>query len=367
MGKLVLAGTGHAHLPVIAAIAKIVEDGHSVVGINSGEMHYYSGMGPGMLGGVYRPEEIRFPVRRMIERRGATFVKGRVASIDAPERTVILESGQRISYDVLSCNLGSDVSWSVPAASGKDVFPVKPIENLYAARERILSMAGQGRIRVGVCGGGPAAVEIAGNALAACKKVKTGGCRVQVFSAGPVLGGMPGRVRRLAEARLIKAGIEIFSGHPVLSVESGAVRLENGAAYPQDIVFPATGVRPPRIFSVSGLETGPDGGLLVNRFLQTPAFPEIFGGGDCISFEPRRLDRVGVHAVRQGPVLLNNLLAQLNGGGLLPYEPQADYLVILNMGGGYGIFSRGAIRFGGRSAFWIKDYIDKTFMRKYRE
>ena len=367
MGKLVLAGTGHAHLPVIAAIGKILADGHSVVGINSGEMHYYSGMGPGMLGGVYRPEEIRFPVRRMIERRGATFVKGRVTFINAPERTVVLESGQRISYDVLSCNLGSEVSWSTQAASGKDVFPVKPIENLYAARERILSMAGKGRVRVGVCGGGPAAVEIAGNAHAAGKKGKGGGCRVQVFSAGPVLGGMPGRARRMAQSHLVKEGIEIFSGHPVLSVESGAVRLENEAVYPQGIVFLATGIRPPKIFTESKLETSPDGGLLVNRFLQSPAFPEIFGGGDCISFAPRPLARVGVHAVRQGPVLMNNLLARLNNGRLCPFEPQADYLVILNLGGGYGIFSRGAIRFGGRSAFWIKDFIDKTFMRKYRE
>ncbi len=367
MGRLVLAGTGHAHLPAIAAIGKIIGDGHSVVAINSGDMHYYSGMGPGMLGGVYRPEETRFPVRRMIERRGATFVKGRVASIDAPGRCVVLESGERISYDVLSCNLGSEVSWSVPAASGKDVFPVKPIDNLYTARERIVSMACEGRLRVGVCGGGPAAVEVAGNAHAAGKKGKSGGCRVQVFSAGSVLGGMPGRVGRMAEARLVKEGIEMFSGHPVSSVESGAVQLESGAVYPHDIVFLATGVRPPAIFSASGLETGPDGGLLVNRFLQTPAFPEIFGGGDCISFAPRPLARVGVHAVRQGPVLLNNLLARLNGGSPYPFEPQAGYLVILNLGGGYGIFSRGAIRFGGRSAFWIKDFIDKRFMLKYRE
>ena len=374
--NLLLAGAGHAHLDVIAGIGKTLGKGHSVTVVSPGEKHYYSGMGPGMLAGVYRPEQIRFPVRRMVESRGATFITDRVVSIDAPVRCVILESGRRLLYDVLSCNVGSGVSQKIPVTFGKDVFSVKPIENLYAARQRILAMAAGKRVRVGVCGGGPAGVEIAGNALAAGAGKKGAGCRVQLFSAGPILKGMPEKVRRLAIKHLAAKGVEIVSGRAVLSVESeesgesgesGAVRLENGEVYPQDIVLLATGVHPPGLFSASGLKVGTDGGLLVNRFLQSPDHPEIFGGGDCISFAPHPLAKVGVYPVRQGPVLLANLRARLNGGRLLSFDPGGGYLVVLNLGGGYGIFSKGPLHFGGKTAFVIKDFIDKKFMRKYRQ
>jgi len=372
-GNLLLAGAGHAHLAVVTAIGKILGTGHSVTVVSPGETHYYSGMGPGMLAGVYRPEQIRFPVKRMVESRGATFITDRVVSIDAPGQSVVLESGRRLFYDVLSCNVGSGVSRKIPAVFGKDVFSVKPIENLYAARRRILAMAAEKRVRVGVCGGGPAGVEIAGNALVAGEGKKSAGCRVQLFSAGPILKGMPEKVRRLAIKHLTAKGVEIFSGRAVQSVEpdesgdSGAVRLENGDVYPQDIVLLATGVHPPELFSASGLKVGTDGGLLVNRFLQSPDHPEIFGGGDCITFAPRPLSKVGVYPVRQGPLLLANLRARLNGGQLLPFDPGAGYLVVLNLGGGYGIFSKGPIHFGGKSAFVIKDFIDKKFMSKYRQ
>jgi len=44
-----------------------------------------------------------------------------------------------------------------------------------------------------------------------------------------------------------------------------------------DLAFLALGVQPSRIFRDSGIRTGPDGGLLINSFLQSVAHPEMFG------------------------------------------------------------------------------------------
>ena len=80
-------------------------------------------------------------------------------------------------------------------------------------------------------------------------------------------------------------------------------------------------MKPSKIFETSGLPVGPDKGLLVNRYLQSVKHPDIFGGGDCICFEDKPLDKVGVYAVRQNPVLLNNLFAQLEGRPLQVFDP----------------------------------------------
>jgi hypothetical protein len=55
MGKhLVIVGAGHAHLTVLKNLKKFKEAGHRVTVVSSSPMHYYSGMGPGMLSGIYR-------------------------------------------------------------------------------------------------------------------------------------------------------------------------------------------------------------------------------------------------------------------------------------------------------------------------
>ena len=54
------------------------------------------------------------------------------------------------------------------------------------------------------------------------------------------------------------------------------------------------------------------------------------------------LPKAGVYAVRQGPVLVANLRARLEGRPLRPYRPQRDFLSLLNMGDGVVLNGREA-------------------------
>jgi NADH dehydrogenase FAD-containing subunit len=105
---------------------------------------------------------------------------------------------------------------------------------------------------------------------------------------------------------------------------------------------------------------------LVNSYLQSIAHPEMFGGGDCIHFQDQPLDKVGVYAVRQNPVLCNNLMSALEGKPLQGFEPGGDYLLIFNMGDGKGVLRKKWLTFDGRLALTIKNYIDRKFMRKFQ-
>jgi NADH dehydrogenase FAD-containing subunit len=116
----------------------------------------------------------------------------------------------------------------------------------------------------------------------------------------------------------------------------------------------------------SGLPTAVDGGLLVNSYLQSVAYPNIFGGGDCISLEGHSLAKVGVYAVRENPLLYHNLLSALEGGKMMTFKPQKYFLLIFNMGDGQGIFWKKNWVWEGRLAFLLKDYIDRRFMRNFQ-
>ncbi|MFZ5450153.1 MAG: NAD(P)/FAD-dependent oxidoreductase [Thermodesulfobacteriota bacterium] len=363
---LVLVGGGHAHLTCLKMLKNIVDQGHRVTLISPAEYHYYSGMGPGMLAGTYSPQEIRFNVRRMAESAGGEFVLGTVVRIDCQSRVLDLATGQKIEFDVVSLNTGSSIPMdTVRVVSQENVFPVKPIDNLLKAQKLILSLLGSEKLRILVVGGGPAGLELAGNAWRLVHN-HGGASRITLLAGKRLMTNFPDKVRHLALKSLLARQIEVIEGVHLSTLESGYALLDEGRQIPFDVALLALGVKPASLFSDSGMATGSDGGMLVNKYLHAVDHPGIFGGGDCISFQDRPLDKVGVYAVRQNPILYHNLLASLNGQNLIPFHPQSDYLLIFNLGDGRGIFRRRNWVWNGRLAFYLKDYIDRKFMKKFQ-
>ena len=150
---LVLIGGGHAHMVTLTNLHQFTAQGYGVTVIGPSDHHYYSGMGPGMLGKTYRPEEIRFAVKRMTETRGGTFVTGKAQSLDPDRKIVRLEDGQEISYDVASCNAGSYVPGLEGLNESENIFAVKPIERLQQAQKKIIELGEHGSGRVAIIGG----------------------------------------------------------------------------------------------------------------------------------------------------------------------------------------------------------------------
>jgi NADH dehydrogenase FAD-containing subunit len=362
---LVLVGGGHAHLTVIKHIDAFVEKGHDVTLISPTTHHYYSGMGPGVLSGIYRPQQIWFNVRKMALDRGASFVQGVVAKVDAEHNMVLLDSGDDVGYDVVSFNTGSEVPMRGIEGFEEHIFPVKPIENLIKARQTIRALLQQKPVELLVVGGGPAGLEIAGN-LWRLGDDSGGRARIRVLAGRKFMPDCPDKVRQSAMISLGERDIEVVESATVREFSKRRALLEDGREYLFDAVLLAWGIRPSPLFRDSGMPTDETGGLLVNAYLQSIAYPEIFGGGDCIGFQPMPLDKVGVYPVRENPILYHNLLAAITGADMKPFEPQDSYLLIFNLGNGKAIYWKNRLVFSGKTAFLLKDYIDRKFMKNFQ-
>ncbi len=364
--KLVLAGAGHAHLESLLHLEDFRKAGAQVRVISAGDLHYYSGMGPGLLSGRYTREQCCFDVRSMVEQQGGVFVSDRVLAIDPHRRILRLESGGEESYDLLSVNLGSAVVLTPALRCDENSFAVKPIEQLLRARHRAIELIrGSTPPVFTVAGGGAAAVELA-CALWQIAQDQRRPVRICLRSRHELLGQAPARVRQLVRQSLKARQIDVQENDGVLVRESNAVVLESGRRHRSDLTLYATGVRPPALFSEARLQTGASGGLLVDAHLRSLGHGEIFGGGDCVDHACGSLDKVGVYAVRQNPVLRHNLLASLKGTALRTFDPQSAYMLILNMGGGRAIAWKGERVYEGRLAFRFKDFIDRRFMKRYQ-
>lgn len=366
MGKhLVLVGGGHAHLPVLQQLGRMIGLGHRVTLVTPDENHYYSGMGPGLLAGIYTPEQGTFAVARMAEKAGATVVRAMATGLDAEARILSLSDGSTLPYDLVSFNLGSRVVIDLPDDGSCPVLPVKPIQLLLEARKQLLAMLPEGRKNLVVIGGGPSGVELSG-ALWRLLRDARGHGEITLVGGRRLLADFPERARELALASLAERGIRILEGVRAQRVADRHVLLDDGDELPADLVLLAGGIAPPSLFAESGLAVGEDGGLLVDDTLRSLSYPEILGGGDCISLHHHALPRVGVFAVRQGPILAENLLAALEDEPFEQFVPQRMFLQILNLGDGRGLLQRGELVLKGRWAFLLKDWIDRRFMAQYQ-
>lgn len=72
--------------------------------------------------------------------------------------------------------------------------------------------------------------------------------------------------------------------------------------------------------------------------------------------------RAGVYAVRQGPVIAQNVINYINGKPFRDFEPQQTFLAMLSTGGKAGIGSKFGIAFSGKWVWAMKDFVDVKFM-----
>ena len=192
-------------------------------------------------------------------------------------------------------------------------------------------------------------------------------CRRREAGRGPaVLPGFPPAARRRVE-RILQAGaIELHLGSAVTAIESGGLRRADGAMIACDAVILATGVAALPWLRDSGLATDASGFVAVDACLQSLSHPGVFAAGDMAAMAGHALAKAGVFAVRQGPVLAENLFRICRGQPLRRYRPQSAALALIATGARHAVAARGSFAAEGGWLWWLKDGIDRRFMRRYR-
>ena len=364
--RVVFVGGGHAHLYSLKNADKLIREDALITVVGPDQHHYYSGMGPGMLSRIYTPEDARVDIPSLIHSRGGGFIRGHITAVDPDKKTLSVDTGETLAYDIASFNVGSHVPLNLIDGAEQEAYPVKPIENLEVLREKIISKSKISTPVILIIGAGPAGVELAGNIQ---RLVHSHAGKAEIILAGSehrILPRFPEKAGILAQNSLIERGITIMPGCMISSMHKGIARTETGKEISYDLAVLTIGIQPKRIFGGFGIEIAQNGSLMVNTCLQSTTHPDIFGGGDCITFKKSPLDMVGVYAVKQAPILFHNIRALLKGEPLKEFVPQKRYLLIFNLGDGTGIFIRGSIIFRAKLAFKLKDFIDRRFISQFQ-
>ncbi|MBM3264971.1 MAG: selenide, water dikinase SelD, partial [candidate division Zixibacteria bacterium] len=366
--ELVLIGGGHAHVQVVKKIGMGLSlPGVRVTLIADRPVAWYSGMLPGCLAGLYTPDEIGVELRPLARWAGVRFVQATVSGIDPYLRQVVFDDRPSIGYDVLSLNIGSQTRGMDLPGVRAFAIPTRPLGTLLEKLSIFESdfVPGDGPPQVVVTGAGAAGVELA-IAMRLRWQKRFGPVSVLLADAHPdVLMSHALNVRRMVRQRLDKYGIRHVADARVERVELDTLYLSDGSIHRFDVLLWATGGAPPALIARSGLDTDDAGFVRVGQTLQTLRFPDVFAVGDCAHFDDRPLPKAGVYAVRQGPVLAENLSRFFHGTTLKPYRPQRAFLSLLLTGNREATASWRGLAPHGPLLWRLKDRIDRKWMRKF--
>lgn len=332
----------------------------------------YSGMVPGYVAGQYRAEELEIDVVPLARRAGARVILSAAVRIDAERKKVHLAGRVPIRYDLASVDIGSTVIGLDLPGVREHALPTRPISELVrrtdALVKKIASRPEGTPFRIVVVGGGAGGVELAFTLWQRAGGASDPGIEVTLVHAWPdVLAGYPRslaeRVHRNARARRI----QIVPNRRVVEAKEYAVVLEDGESLPYDALIWVAGAVSHPLFRVSGLPTEPRGFVRTRSTLQVEGYDDLFAVGDCATLtEFPATPKAGVYAVRQGPYLVDNLLAALGKKSLRSYRPQSDFLALLNLGDGTALGAKWGMSFEGEWVFRLKDDIDRRFMKKFQ-
>jgi selenide,water dikinase len=366
---IVLLGVGHTNAHIVRMWAMHPLPDTDLTCISDSNVATYSGFLPAVLAGQLPPEAMEIDLVRLCEAAGARLITEPVTGLDRHRQQLLFADRPAVRYDVLSVGIGSVPQMPPVGADSPSLVTIKPMRSFIDRLSIAVAQcdSGMNPLKIVVVGGGAAGVEVTQCLPARLKSMTTSDFHITLVNRGDEL--LPGcsphttrRVRRLLDQR----GWTVLQNSSVIEIHQSSVKLQTGTAIPADVVIWATAATAPALLSEFDLPKDDRGFLLTNNALQSTSGDPIFAVGDTGTIEDGAVPKAGVYAVRQGPILWDNIRRQLNGQTLVPFEPQSSFLKLLNMGDGSAVGEWRGFSFEGHWAMRLKQRIDQQFMDKYQ-
>lgn len=360
---IALLGIGHTNAHIVRKWASSPIENCRLVCISKFPITTYSGMLPGTLAGQFDREEMQIDLQELAKRAKAVLRLDEVTGIDHHSQTLLFRNSEPLPFDALSIGIGS-VPAGVSEFTADSVVPIKPMQTFIDRLDERLSFNSD----IIIVGGGVAGVEVA---LCLHSRLKRqypqSAAAIQIITRGDeIADGMRPQSRVRLRKILADRGITVRTKLSVTEITGEQVITSDGAQRRASCVILATGAVAPPVLGNLGLPTDDRGFIATTHTLRSTSGAPIFAVGDSGTIIDDPAPKAGVYAVRQASVLWRNLQATLLEAALAEYQPQHDFLKILNTGDGKALLQYKALSFHAGWCNRLKTWIDTRFIRQYQ-
>jgi len=317
------------------------------------------------------------PVRKLLRR--VTFFHGDIESIDLVNKRVGLSHGHEehchsLSYDHLVLALGSTTNFfNLPGLADR-ALTMKSLDDAIFLRNRLIANLEEADFECAaplrapllnfvVAGGGFAGVEtIAGmndflrEAVRFYPHLREDMLRVILVHPGKmILPELGEKLGTYAKRKLIERNVEIHSNCKVTAVTDREVTLSDGTTVTTNTLVWTAGTCPNSLLDTLPC-TKERGRVLVNEYLEVPEWPGVWAFGDCAVVPDRKTGKshppTAQHALREGKVAAQNILATIRGDRKKPFLFSTLGL-LAPIGRRTGVANILGVNFSGFIAWWL--------------
>ena len=320
--------------------------------------------------------DIVSPIRTLLRR--VKFVQGEVEAIDLEARRVTVSHGgdahgHELDYDHLVIGLGAITNfYDLPGVEAR-ALTMKSLGDAIALRNRLIECLEEAdpeccRVKVPlltfvVAGGGFAGVETVAavndfvrEALRFYPNLTEAQVRVVLVHDGPViLPELGERLGAYAQRKLTERKVDIRVNTKIAGMSEIGVKLGDGTAIPANTLVWTAGTAPNPLLAALPCQKE-RGRLVANAFMEVPGWPGVWALGDCAVIQDPRTGRpyppTAQHALRQGRVLADNILATIGGGQKKAFAFKTIGL-LASIGRRTGVAQILGVNFSGFVAWWL--------------
>lgn len=364
---VVLLGLGHTNAHILKMWKMHPIPDTDLTCISDHAVATYSGMLPAVLAGQIPSDSMEIDLVRFCASVDARLVVGTVLGINHERQEIAVHDRPPIPFDVLSVGIGSVPTTADVVLETSNVLQIKPMQTfLKRLNEQRARLQGIACPCITVVGGGVAGMEILFCLPGTLHKLGIQKFKLRIVSRGSnILGNLAARTQRLVRREIQAREIELVCGQSVTRVDSRNLELDDGTQLSTDLVLWATGARAPDLLAQLSLPMAEDGFLATDHTLRCLTETPVFAVGDSGTISNDPLPKAGVYAVRQGPVLWQNLQRTLAGSALKNFVPQRSFLKLINLGDGRAVGEWKRLSVVGRLPMWLKTRIDGKFMEQF--
>jgi NADH:ubiquinone reductase (H+-translocating) len=386
-GQIVIAGAGYAGLHVALRLTARLRNQPETQLTLVDQHDYHQALTelPRVAGGTRAADAVRIPLQDVLAKR-IRFVQTEITGFDLAGRRLLTGAGP-VGWSRLVLALGSRPNdFAIPGLQQRalSLYSATDAERVWAEVSQALTAAAaatdpqrQRRLATVVVGGGGATgVELAGElaemlpAVASDHGLAPDRPAVQLVEAGPTLldGSSPQLVEKATKI-LSDLGVQVRTNATVAAATEDGFRLQDGELVEGGVFVWAGGLKAPELVADSGLPTGHNGRVKVDRYLRVLDHPEIYVAGDLASVvDPRTghvLPSLAQVALEEGETVARNLDTELRGGQLEAFTFH-DKGFVVSVGTRRGVADIAGITTGGRLAHLLKDAIEWEYRQSVR-
>jgi NADH dehydrogenase len=338
--KVVVVGGGFAGIAVVQELLQRKAPAAITLISKTELFEYYPGLYKLVTGAL--PLEVSVKLQNIFPGKKVNIHKGFYESLDQTRQVIRLEDGSELPYDYLVLAMGSETNYfDIPGLPDLS-FSFKSVKEALRLKAHFCTLFGDtaglskeelvSRFHVVIVGGGPSGVELAGDLkhyltrLAQEHHVDPSLITIDLIEAAPrVLPTFSEKVSMVAEARLRKMGVNIFTNRSLESQDIAEITMNDMNMHSNTVIWTA-GTRISTAFkSIENASLTDRKRLVVSENLTLPGDNHVFIAGDGAGTPYSGLAQTAIH---NGKYIGDTIATMMQGKAVKPYEPHKPSFVI---------------------------------------